>query len=292
MHNYIQLQSQLIQQELLGRGRYGEVYKISYRNKLYAGKIIYKKLLPGYPYSSTEHINEFIGNIENVSAMLFTTQEYLNIEQFYSIIQQTPHDPPMLLTELLPDNLNSYTVRMSDKLSINEQLQSCHDMAKGLQFLHNADLMHSNLHGTNILISEDGQAKVADYVCPLITSLNEKSISQHKVYVSPESIKDPQYNSKKSDIYSLGVLCLQVCTQNPPMPNENVELLEIQRWKTQLEQIPKHPLLPLILRCLNFVVARPDIDYVCSKIMKTKEIPQRTRTNPHHIEVSKHVVRC
>ena len=128
----MQLQGQLIQQELLGRGRYGEVYKISYHNKLYAGKIIYKKLLPGYPYPSTEHINEFIGNIENVSAMLFITQEYLNIEQFYSIIQQTPHDPPMLLTELLPDNLNSYTVRMSDKISINEQLQLCHDMAKGL----------------------------------------------------------------------------------------------------------------------------------------------------------------
>ena len=276
------IQDQLIQQEFLGQGRYGQVYKISYGNKLYAGKIIYERLLPGYPHPSTDHINELIGDIENVSAMIITTQQHLNIEQFYSIIQQTPDDPPMLLTELLPDNLNSYTTRMSGKLSINDQLELCLDMTKGLQFLHNAGLVHTNLHGANILISQDGQAKIADYVCPLINSLNEKTNPQDKVYVSPEAIRNPNFSSKESDIYSLGVLCLQVSTQKPPMPSDSVKLPEIQRWKTQLKQILEHPLLPLILRCLNFAVARPDIDYVYTKVVNAMEI-QSPKT--HLIEV-------
>ena len=276
----------MIQQELLGRGRYGEVYKISYGNKLYAGKIIYKKLLPGYPYPSADHINEFIRDIENFSAMLIATQQHINIEQFYSIIQPTPNDPPMLLTELLPDNLNSYTATMNGKLSVNEQIELCLDMAKGLQFLHNVGLVHSNLHGGNILIGKDGQAKIADYVCPLLNALNEKTTPQDKFYVSPESIRNPCLISKTSDIYSL-VLCLQVSTQNPPMPSDSVELPEIQRWKTQLVQIAKHPLLPLILRCLNFSVARPDIDYVYTKILAAKEVPQNVTIEPYDIQVSR-----
>ena len=49
-----------------------------------------------------------MGEIEKASAMLVTNQ-HSNIEQFHSVVQLTPDSPPMLLTELLPENINSYT---------------------------------------------------------------------------------------------------------------------------------------------------------------------------------------
>ena len=270
---------------MLGSGRYGEVYKISYNNKLYTGKIIYKKLLLGHLHPSVEEINKLIGEIENASAMLVTNQ-HSNIEQFHSVVQLTPDSPPMLLTELLPENLNSYTARMKGKLPIHAQLDLCHDMAKGLQFLHTAGLVHNNLHGANILISQDGQAKIADYICPQVNSLNENTTPHNKVYMSPESIRNTNLVSKWSDIYSLGVLYLQVTTQSPPMPNDSAELSELQRWKEQLDQIKTNPLMPLILKCLGFTLARPSLDRVCAKIATAKESPQSVMSNTlYHIKV-------
>ena len=231
-----------------------------------------------------------MGEIENASAILVTNQ-HTNIEQFHSVVQLTPDSPPILLTELLHENLNSYTARMKGKLPVHVQLDLCHDMAKGLQFLHTAGLVHNNLHGANVLISQDGRAKIADYICPLVDSLNEKTTPQEKVYMSPESIRSTHLVSKQSDMYSLGVLCLQVLTQSPPTPNDNVELSELQRWKDQLDEITTNPLLPLILQCLGIILARPSIDRVCAKIATAKDTPQSVMSNTlYHIKVTAYTV--
>ena len=275
---------------MLGSGRYGEVYKFSYSDKLYAGKIIYKKLLPGHPHPSSDQINKFMGEIENASAMLVTNQ-HPNIELFHSVVQLTHDGPPILLTGLLPENLNSYTARMKGKLPIHAQLDLCHDMAKGLLFLHTAGLVHNNLHAANILISQNGQAKIADYICPLVDSLNEQTTPQHNVYTSPELIKNITIYSKQSDIYSLGVLYLQVATQSPPMPNDSTELSEVQSWKEQLDQITTNPLRPLILQCLGLTLARPSIDRMCVKVARAKESPQSVMSNTlYHITVREHII--
>ena len=282
------LQDQLIQQELIGNGRYGEVYKISYSDKFYAGKIIYKKLLQGYPQFSVDQMNKLIEEIENASTMLVTNQ-HPNVEQFHSVFQVTFDSPPVLLTELLHENLNNYIARMKGKLPIHAQLDLCHDMAKGLQFLHTAGLVHNNLHGANVLISKDGLAKIADYICPLVDSINEQATPQDKVYMSPESIKNTNLVSKHSDIYSLGVLYLQVSTQSRPMPKDSIELSEVQCWKEQLDQIATNPLLPLILNCLNMIFVRPTIDRVCVKICVAKESPQSVMSNTlYQIKVCNH----
>ena len=217
--------------------------------------------------------------------------QHTNIEQFHSVVQLTPDSPPILLTELLHENLNSYTAGMKGKLPVHVQLDLCHDMAKGLQYLHTSGLVHNNLHGANILISQDGRAKIADYICPLVDSLNEKVTPEHTVYTSPELVKNIRIYSKQSDIYSLGVLYLQVATQTPPMPKDSTELSPLQRFKDQLDEITTNPLLPLILQCLGITVARPSIDRVCAKIATAKESPQSVMsTTLHHIKVRDHYI--
>ena len=162
-------------------------------------------------------------------------------------------------------------------------------MAKGLQFLHTAGLVHNNLHGGNILISQDEQAKISDYICPLVDSLNEQATPQDKVCMSSESIKNTHLVSKHLDIYSLGVLYLQVSTQSRPMPKHSTELSEVQRWKQQLDQISTNPLLPMILSCFNIALARPTIDRVCIRISAAKESPQSVMSNTlYQIKVCNH----
>ena len=227
-----------------------------------------------------------MGEIENASAMIVINQ-HTNIEQFHSVVQLTPDSSPILLTELLHENLNNYTARMKGKLPVHVQLDLCHDMAKGLQFLHTAGLVHNNLHGANVLINQDGRAKIADNICPLVDSLNEKVTPQHTVYTSPELVKNIHVYSKQSDIYSLGVLYLQVATQSPPIPKDSIEISEVQRFKDQLDEITTNPLLPLILQCLGITLARPSIDRVCVKIAIAKDSPQSVMSNTlYHIKVT------
>ena len=241
--------------------------------------------MPGHPHPSVDDINKFMGEIENASAMLVTKQ-HPNIEQFHSVVQLTPDSPPILLTELLHENLNSYTARMKGKLPVHVQLDLCHDMAKGLQFLHTAELLHNNLHGANVFICQDGRAKVSDYICPLVDSLNEKVTPQHNVYTSLELVKNIHLFSKQSDIYSLGVLYLQLATQTPSMPKDNTELSAVKCFKDQLDEITTNPLLPLILQCLGITVAGPSIGRVCAKIATAKETPQSVLSNTlYHIKV-------
>ena len=121
--------------------------------------------------------------------------------------------------------------------------------------------------------------------------MNEQTTPQDKVYMSPESIRNTHLVNKHSDVYSLGVLCLQVATQSPPMPNDGTELSEVQRWKEQLDQITTNPLLPVIIQCLGIIPARPSIDRVCAKIATAKESPQSVMSNAlYHIKVREYII--
>ena len=246
---------------------------MSYDDKTYAGKILHKTLLPGHPDMSVDQINKFLADIESVSA-IFSSHEHPHVEKFFTVAQPTADGPPILLTELAPNNLTSFTAKMKGKLPINIQLDLCYGMASGVKFLHDNGLIHNNLHGGNVLITQDGQAKIADYICPQIAELNDKTTSQNKAFISPEAAKNTTLCSKPSDIYSLGVLFLQVATQSAPTPSEDVTLSDVQKHKLQLDEIAGSPLLPVIIQCLNILPARPSIDRLCDRINTAEQSPQ------------------
>ena len=258
---------------------------MSYGDKTCAGKIIHKTLLPGYPDMSVDQINQFVADIESISAT-FSFHEHPNVEKFFTIAQPATDGPPILLTELLPDNLNSFTAKMKGKLPIHVQLDLCYGMTRGVQFLHDNGVIHNNLHGGNVLIATDGQVKIADYVCPQITELNEKTTPQYTAYMSPEAKKNTIQCSRPSDVYSLGTLFLQVATQTPTAPIEDAKLNEVQRYKPQLDNITGNPLLPVIIQCLNILAARPSIGQLCSHINIAKRSPQNVMSGAlHHVKV-------
>jgi len=64
-------------------------------------------------------------------------------------------------------------------------------MVTGLQYLHDFGVIHRNVHGRNVLITQDRRAKIADYtICP-----------QLKYFLlPPEVIIDKSQYSEKSDI--------------------------------------------------------------------------------------------
>ena len=193
----------------------------------------------------------------------------------------------MLLSELLPENLDMFTTRMKGNLPIHKQLDLCHDMASGLQYLHDAGLLHTNLHGRNVLVSHDGHAKIGDYIFPQVISCSEKVPTDNIPYLPPEASEDKSHCSEQSDVYSLGVLFLQVASQNIPEPTDKTELSKLTKRREELAGIGNHPLVSLIFKCLtNIRVIRPFVAQMVKQIVAAKESPQSVLSYSLHSKVS------
>jgi len=258
---------------------------MSYGDKTYAGKIIHKTLLPGYPDTNVDQIKQFLADIDSVSAT-FSSNDHPYIEKFFTVAQPSVDKPPILLTEVLPYNLNSFTAKMKGKLSIHLQIKISLNMATGVQFLHDNGVIHNNLHGGNVLITQHDEAKISDFICPQMVELNDRSAPQQRAYMSPEALKNTNLCSKPSDVYSLGVIILQVTTQTLPVPTEDDTLSDIQKYKVQLDEIASNPLLPVIIRCLNILPARPSIGRLCDRINTAKNTPQNVLSGvPQQVKV-------
>jgi len=199
-----------------------------------------------------------------------------NIEQFVEIAHANNEGVPMIITELLNENLTAYVNHASDTLHYDQQLNLCSDMAQGLQYLHSQQLVHGNLHGTNVLITHDHHAKIADYLCPRL--LTDVALDSSSIYLPPETIQDKR-NTVQSNVFTLAVLFLQVVTKHFPQPSNDLSLSELERRSNDLQKIPNcHPLLALIQQCLsNRDIARPLIREICdhlAKLLKDKDSPQ------------------
>lgn len=83
----------------------------------------------------------------------------------------------------------------------------------GVKDLHEAGLCHKNLTINNILLGKKYQIKISN----LCYSDNNSKMCKHnncgvKYYKSPEALKEPSYDGIKSDIYSLGIILLELST--------------------------------------------------------------------------------
>ena len=192
-----------------------------------------------------------------------------NVEQFEEITQ-SKDSVLMLITELLNENLTTYISRTRDTFHYDLQLSMCSEMAQGLQYLHSQQLVHSNLHGANVLITHDCHAKIADYLCPLL--LPGITPDGSSVYLPPETVKDKRI-TVQSNVFTLAVLFLQVVTKHSPQPSEDLGLSELERRHSDLQRVPKcHPLLDTVQQCLNNdEISRPLMREVCDNVTKLLE---------------------
>ncbi|XP_067686151.1 serine/threonine-protein kinase TAO1-like isoform X2 [Haliotis asinina] len=98
----------------------------------------------------------------------------------------------------------------------------CHDALEGLTYLHSQDKIHRDVKAGNILLTENGTVKLADFgsaslCCPA------NSFVGTPYWMAPEVIlamDEGQYNGK-ADIWSLGITCIELAERKPPLFNMN-----------------------------------------------------------------------
>ena len=116
-------------------------------------------------------------------------------------------------------------------------------------------------------------------------------------YMPPEALKVPPVYSKKLDVFSSGVVAVQIMIHKfpdpgPPMMEIEIQdtrfpsgtalvpVLEVERRKNHIDLInPAHPLLPVALDCLkNRERERPSAQDLCCHIAALKVEPQYSQS--------------
>ncbi|KAK7063540.1 kinase-like protein [Favolaschia claudopus] len=112
------------------------------------------------------------------------------------------------------------------------------EIAQGLEFLHSRNIVHGDLRGSNILITTEWTACLADFG---LTSLSDATTATHTSHragsirwMAPELI-DPDRFGKKflrttaTDVYAFGCVCLELYTGRPPFADlsEPASLLRV-----------------------------------------------------------------
>ncbi|GFG95544.1 protein kinase domain-containing protein [Mycobacterium timonense] len=107
----------------------------------------------------------------------------------------------------------------------------------GLAAAHRAGLVHRDVKPENVLISDDGEVKIADF--GLVRAVAAAGITSTSVilgtaaYLSPEQVRDGDA-SPRSDVYSAGILAYELLTGHTPFTGDSALSIAYQRLDTDV----------------------------------------------------------
>ena len=120
------------------------------------------------------------------------------------------------------ENLKELSAR--GPLDVREAIGLALQVARALSFAHARGLVHRDVKPQNVLLNDDGQAKVTDF--GIARSLDVHGVTQTGTvlgtsdYIAPEQARGQKVDPK-TDIYSLGVVLYELLTGEVPFSGDN-----------------------------------------------------------------------
>jgi len=98
----------------------------------------------------------------------------------------------------------------------------CASIVLGLEYLHgNANVCHRDIKCGNVLLTSDGNVKLADFgvSAELSNTLNKrKTVVGSPYWMAPEVIRESHYDGR-ADVWSLGITAIEMAEGAPPHAN-------------------------------------------------------------------------
>ncbi|KAL6121265.1 hypothetical protein NUSPORA_01849 [Nucleospora cyclopteri] len=137
----------------------------------------------------------------------------------------------ILIFEYMPSNLLEYykSNSIKDRKSIFKQI------LLGLNEIQSKNLIHRDLKPDNILIDENEQVKIADLGSSIKCGSYTTNYRSAIAYKSPEGLIKPNLVGKKSDVWSVGILFLEICFGFVPIYGSNSQVFEISKFVEDVE---------------------------------------------------------
>ncbi|XP_073311617.1 calcium/calmodulin-regulated receptor-like kinase 1 isoform X2 [Primulina huaijiensis] len=203
---------------LIGQGAYGPVYKA----QVSSGDTVAVKVLAT---NSKQGEKEF-----QTEVMLLGRLHHRNLVNLVGYCAEK-NQHMLIYVYMSRGSLASHLYNEKlEPLSWKLRVQIALDVARGLEYLHDGavpPVVHRDIKSSNILLDQSMRARVADFGLS-----REEAVSKHASnirgtfgYLDPEYISTRSF-TKKSDIYSYGVLLFELVAGRNPLQGlmEHVEL--------------------------------------------------------------------
>ena len=207
---------------LIGNGGFGKVFKAIHNTskEVYAIKII------DYTKGNNNDKSNISFNYKSIqqetSLMRLVNKSDYILKYYGSYYSRETNTIWLILEYCAAGSAVDLMLSMGRTLSEVEVSTIMEMVLKGLIYIHKLNLIHRDIKGANIMLSEDGYAKLGDFGIGIQMTDDEyrtsKKGSPH--WMSPQVILNKNYDTK-TDIWSLGITCLELVEGEPPFADLN-----------------------------------------------------------------------
>ncbi|MEW5813717.1 MAG: protein kinase [Actinomycetota bacterium] len=141
-------------------------------------------------------------------------------------------EPPYLTMELVEGGTLRELLRERGPMPPHAVAAVLRPVLSGLAAAHRAGLVHRDVKPENVLISDDGEVKIADF--GLVRALAEAKITSTSVilgtaaYLAPEQVASGDTDAR-GDVYAVGVLVFELLTGSTPFTGDSPLAVAYQR---------------------------------------------------------------
>ena len=203
----------------IGHGGFGKVYKAIHNstNTIVAIKII--DLIKNIEMKSIvekENIKKISFNYfsiqQETSLMKLVNKSKYIVNYYGSYYSRNTNSLWLILEYCSSGSAIDLMLAMNRTFTEIEISSIIENVLQGLIVIHSMNLIHRDIKGANILLSEDGYAKLGDFGVgiQLNGGLDHRNSKKGSPYwMSPQVVKNNNYDMK-TDIWSLGITCAEL----------------------------------------------------------------------------------
>ncbi|XP_015575652.1 serine/threonine-protein kinase STY46 isoform X1 [Ricinus communis] len=226
----------------IASGSHGDLYKGTFYTQDVAIKVL-----------RTEHLNDKLRKEFAQEVYIMRKVRHKNVVQFIGACTRPPS--LCIVTEFMcGGSMFDFLHKQKQSLDLQSLLRVAIDVSKGMNYLHQNNIIHRDLKAANLLMDENKVVKVADFGVARVEDQSGVMTAETGTYrwMAPEVIEHKPYG-RKVDVFSFSIVLWELLTGK--LPYEHLSPLQAAISVVQQglrPSIPKrtHPkLVELLERC-------------------------------------------